>query len=628
MWPIEMLYAISNEQLIADTISEKPGIIARILPYLVIVPLLAFIYTRIDAHRKKKKELKAWWSDVISSADYLGASMGVSKINLILDNISRVANNSLALAENPVKLLEENIDSVWGAANKLDSVLRVSDKKYADLVLFYKEESSRIIRQYRDSCDDICVIARLSEANGFDEMRAIIEKEPASDNLRLSFDAACDSQTSFDRGRIIKDIIGLAFIDEEIPDYELQLKQLTGRFGESLLSSAFLSRGRIWKGHSSAEAKYEKAEGYLEEGLVEDAFRWFQKAADEDYPESQFRLGECYEFGKGCSPNPELSMFWYEKAAEKGLTIAEFHAGLCYRFGIGCDQDIKRATEYIKRAADKGYLEAIYELGSIYRSGGDVRKGDNLIRKAASKGCADAQNELSKILYRKLEYDESLKWARMAAENGVREAMVLCGTISYAKPDEPSRKEAFYWTRKAAEMGDALGQYNLGMFYKWGVGCEIDKIASADWIEKSATAGNTPAQYEIGACYFNACGRKRDTEKAEYWFNQAIKNNFAEAFLGIGMIRFDARKYGEAISYLTIAADQGCSFAMDQLSICYEHGLGTKANPALAACYKEKARKIHEASKGSPQFYLLNKTSDMLGIGIQGQARDEEGDQA
>jgi len=54
-------------------------------------------------------------------------------------------------------------------------------------------------------------------------------------------------------------------------------------------------------------------------------------------------------------------------------------------------------------------------------------------------------------------------------------------------------REAVSWYRKAAELGQADAQYNLGSCYDAGVGVETDKAEAKSWYQKAANQGHKGA---------------------------------------------------------------------------------------------------------------------------------------
>jgi uncharacterized protein len=51
---------------------------------------------------------------------------------------------------------------------------------------------------------------------------------------------------------------------------------------------------------------------------VEQALRWYEKAAEQGLPEAQTALGDLFVAGQGVSADRETARAWYEKAAGQG----------------------------------------------------------------------------------------------------------------------------------------------------------------------------------------------------------------------------------------------------------------------------------------------------------------------
>ena len=110
--------------------------------------------------------------------------------------------------------------------------------------------------------------------------------------------------------------------------------------------------------------------------------------------------------------------------------------------------------------------------------------------------------------------------------------------------------QAVKWYRKAAEMGNADAQNNLGICYANGQGVtqeyenfvlaaffgETDKEA-LKWYRKAAEQGHSQAQNNLGLCYYKGRGVTKDLNKAKEWWrksaaqgNQTAKNNLKKYF--------------------------------------------------------------------------------------------------
>ena len=81
--------------------------------------------------------------------------------------------------------------------------------------------------------------------------------------------------------------------------------------------------------------------------------------------------------------------------------------------------------------------------------------------------------------------------------------------------------EAVKWYRKAAELGLAIAQYNLGGIYAKGQGVPENDAEAVKWYRKAAVQGNAPAQNDLGTMYASGEGVPEDYVKAYTWFNLA-----------------------------------------------------------------------------------------------------------
>ena len=112
-----------------------------------------------------------------------------------------------------------------------------------------------------------------------------------------------------------------------------------------------------------------------------------------------------------------------------------------------------------------------------------------------------------------------------AADMGFAKAQYQLGR-AYDKGDgvKEDDAKAFQWYSKAAQQGHDKAQYQLGRCYKKGEGCTKDANAAFQWFEKSAAQGNADAQLALGKCYLKGKGVAEDAAKAKDLFLQAVNN--------------------------------------------------------------------------------------------------------
>ncbi|KAG6813101.1 hypothetical protein H0H92_013955 [Tricholoma furcatifolium] len=130
----------------------------------------------------------------------------------------------------------------------------------------------------------------------------------------------------------------------------------------------------------------------------------FTQAAQLGYTPSQFKLGQCYEYGTLSFPvDPRRSIAWYTKAAEKGDSEAELALSGWYLTGSEgvLKQSDSEAYLWARRAANKGLSKAEYAVGYYAEVGigikQDIEFAKRWYMRAAAQGNKRAMNRLTEM---------------------------------------------------------------------------------------------------------------------------------------------------------------------------------------------------------------------------------------
>jgi len=145
-----------------------------------------------------------------------------------------------------------------------------------------------------------------------------------------------------------------------------------------------------------------------------------------------------------------------------------------------------------------------------------------------------------------------------------------------ARADELSELEA------RAKSGDAVAQYNLGIFYDNKEGKTKARIKyqkqAVDWYTKAAEQGLASAQFSLGRMYVNGKGTTRNVELGISWQLKAAEQGLAGAQFAIGRRYFSgaglAQDYQQAVDMFLRAAEQGFVNAQNQLGVMHFNGEG------------------------------------------------------
>ena len=231
---------------------------------------------------------------------------------------------------------------------------------------------------------------------------------------------------------------------------------------------------------------------------LEEAVKWYRKAAEQGYAPAQDDLGDCYYFGDGVDVDYVEAAKWYRRAAEQGDQFAQNSLGDCYYYGYGVDVDNVKAVKWYKKSAEQGNTAAKTDLGWCYYCGygvaENVQKAEELL--------LDAANEGSNL------------------------AMLRLGHI-YSNDGNAPR--AIDWYKKAAEHGRSYANVCIGEIYRNGNGVKQNYAKAYDYFKKAANDGEKDAQNYLGLMFLQGEHVKENDEKAVAYFQQAAEQGHSSA---------------------------------------------------------------------------------------------------
>ncbi len=125
-------------------------------------------------------------------------------------------------------------------------------------------------------------------------------------------------------------------------------------------------------GAQSADKLYEEGKKLYDAENYAAAYPKLKAAAEKGHKKAQYRLGRCYEKGRGTAENDKLAFQWYEKSANQGFAKAQYQLGKCYKDGEGVKKDKKKAFELFKKAAAQENADGEFAVGKCYLKGRGV----------------------------------------------------------------------------------------------------------------------------------------------------------------------------------------------------------------------------------------------------------------
>ncbi len=224
-----------------------------------------------------------------------------------------------------------------------------------------------------------------------------------------------------------------------------------------------------------------------------------------------FRQAQLLAGDKKSEFNIGLSFKLYLLSAERGYADAQLAVGKIYKTGEGIGKNIAAAKLWLARAADQGNVEAYFQLAKIYDESESVN-----------------QNM------------EALKWYKKAAELGHAFAQNNLGAMYFhGEGTSKNLPEAYKWCQKAAEQGVDAAQHTLGVIHEKGMIENPDYAKAIEWYQRAADQGFSDAQNNLGTMYEFGNGVPRDIGKAIALYQKSAKQGSSVA--KANLVRIDSR---------------------------------------------------------------------------------------
>lgn len=90
----------------------------------------------------------------------------------------------------------------------------------------------------------------------------------------------------------------------------------------------------------------------------DEAFNWYERAAEKGLAGAQANLADMLERGQGREKDPKKALEWFLTAAEQGHVIAQYRLALMLMRGDGIEKRLDHALQWFTVAARAGYKPA------------------------------------------------------------------------------------------------------------------------------------------------------------------------------------------------------------------------------------------------------------------------------
>ena len=194
---------------------------------------------------------------------------------------------------------------------------------------------------------------------------------------------------------------------------------------------------------------------------------------------------------------------------------------------------------------------------------------------------------------------EAVKWLQCAAQDGHPAAMYFYGRLLIGVdigtpswpwvrenlPSEfcPSMNEGKQWLERAAELDQSFAMFDLGVWLTL-TGEAEDQASSVYWLEKAAQANFNEAYRWLTMMHSQGFRDKwiPNLEAAKRYCRLGAEAGVPYCMERLGATLYSGKKYGEALRWLSAAAEAGVSQAFFGMAAYHFNGKGPQSDPAQA----------------------------------------------
>lgn len=167
-------------------------------------------------------------------------------------------------------------------------------------------------------------------------------------------------------------------------------------------------------------------------------------------------------------------------------------------------------------------------------------------------------------------------------------------------------------TIQAASKGDVRAMDKLGIMYASGKGVEKNIPLAKEWFEKAANLGFAPSQYNLGIILVD----EEQYSEAALWLKKASGANHSRAFHKLGELHYDGlgvpKSLDEAYSSFLKAARSGIPKSMKRVAVMWQNAEVVEPDPEGALIVIR-----YLASLNDPEGQLMLGNTYDAAVGVE-----------
>ena len=178
--------------------------------------------------------------------------------------------------------------------------------------------------------------------------------------------------------------------------------------------------------------------------------------------------------------------------------------------------------------------------------------------------------------------------------------------------------------RERVEKGEVQAIMQLGSAYDNAfLRLAKDVSAAVSWFERAAVLGHAQAQFNLGCAYRDGIGVEQDHAEALRRFREAAEQGLAEAQCAIGQAYYSglgvAVNFERAVKYSRLGAQGGHALSMYCLGVSYLQGEGVPRSLPIARAWLLSSRRLgYDAAKASVALAAVDAAEAKASVGVGG----------
>ena len=217
---------------------------------------------------------------------------------------------------------------------------------------------------------------------------------------------------------------------------------------------------------------------------------------------------------------------YYQEFNRIKLNISVKNANLCdekleqLQSGISERMDNYHRTKQFVEGFRKGYFDPPNSTAEIQRRGEKIKEE---LAEPASEPITAAQNSTAASGQTETDPDKLVDTGLTLIKQG-------------------QRTDAFKYFKRAADAGNARGQYGLGLCYYKGDGVVANTVEAIRWFRKAAEQGYSLAQHNLGVFYEDGEGVVQNKMEALMWYHKAAEQGDKDSLVYYNKLNYELSK--------------------------------------------------------------------------------------